>query len=493
MEDEAGTDVSTDSFWRGSMMANAARDPYWQASVEAEVLSHPRLQAVIEDKCATCHMPMAHFTAVEEGEEAAILEEGFLDPAHALHSLAMDGVSCTLCHQIEDEGLGEASSFSGGYTIDADLPTGERVSYGPHPVEEDLALVMQSTSGFVPMESQHVEQAELCATCHTLYTPYVDAEGNVAGEFPEQMAYGEWLASAFGGTVSCQGCHMPPAQGGVPLSITGGPPRSPFHQHVFAGGNAYMLEILGTFGEEMGVTASSAQFGEKKAQVVDQLTNRTAAVQLEDVRLEGSTLVADVSILSKVGHKLPTGFPSRRAWIHLVVEDAAGEVVFESGAVVGDGSISGNDNDADPATYEPHYETITDGEQVQIYESIMGDTEGEVTTTLLRGAGYLKDNRLLPSGFDKGAVEEEIAVHGAALDDEDFVGGSDRVAYASDVSEGQGPFTVTAELLYQAIGFRWAENLRGFEGEAVAQFGRYYDGVVNEPVVVASDSVVVGE
>ncbi len=72
----------------------------------------------------------------------------------------------------------------------------------------------------------------------------------------------------------------------------------------------------------------------------------------------------------------------------------------------------GNDNDADPAAYEPHYATIDDAEQVQIYESIMGNTDGEVTTTLLRGAGYLKDNRLLPSGFDKDTVGADIACAG---------------------------------------------------------------------------------
>ena len=42
---------------------------------------------------------------------------------------------------------------------------------------------------------------------------------------------------------------------------------------------------------------------------------------------------------------------------------------------------------------------------------------------------YLKDNRLLPRGFDKGTAAAEIAVVGAAADDDDFVGGGDRVRY----------------------------------------------------------------
>ena len=42
---------------------------------------------------------------------------------------------------------------------------------------------------------------------------------------------------------------------------------------------------------------------------------------------------------------------------------------------------------------------------------------------------YLKDNRLLPHGFDKRTAEPDIAVHGAALDDPDFTGAGDRVRY----------------------------------------------------------------
>jgi hypothetical protein len=166
-------------------------------------------------------------------------------------------------------------------------------------------------------------------------------------------------------------------------------------------------------------------------------------------------------------------------------------VIFESGGVAPDGSIVGNDNDAHAAAYEPHYAAIHDAEQVQIYEAIMGNTDGEVTTTLLRGAEYLKDNRLPPSGFDKGTVAAEIAVRGAALEDEDFVGGSDRIQYIVDVGRTEGPFTVTVELLYQSIGYRWAENLRAYEGQELDRFTAFYDKIANQPVIVARASMTV--
>jgi hypothetical protein len=492
MVDETGADVSIDTAWRSTMMANAARDPYWLASVRGEVLNNPHLQAVIEDKCAVCHMPMAHVSADAGGGEGKTLDGGFLDPDDSLHSLAIDGVSCTFCHQIGQEGLGEADSFSGGFVIDTELPSGKREAFGPYEVSEGLVKIMQVASGYVPVEGPQASESALCATCHTLYTPYVDAAGEVAGVFPEQMAFFESQASSFG-SMSCQDCHMPAADGGVQLSVTGGPPRSPFSQHQFVGGNVYGLEILKRFGPEMSVTASSAQFGDTQELVLEQLQNRTASISLDDVSVDGSTLTADVSISSMVGHKYPTGFPSRRSWIHLTVQDAEDQVVFESGAANPDGSIEGNDNDADPAAYEPHYTLIDNPDQVQIYEPIIGDTEGAVTTVLLRGAGYLKDNRLLPAGFDKASAHEDIAVHGAALEDEDFRGGGDLLRYAIDVGDSQGPFKVLVELLYQPIGYRWADNIRLYDSPEPARFVEYYEQVPNLPVVVDSATAEVGE
>jgi hypothetical protein len=197
-------------------------------------------------------------------------------------------------------------------------------------------------------------------------------------------------------------------------------------------------------------------------------------------------LTANVAINSMAGHKFPTGFPSRRAWIQFTVRDAAGEVVFQSGITNPDGSIAGNDNDEDPAAFEPHYLTIDSPDQVQIYEAIMADSEGQVTTTLLKGAGYLKDNRLPPAGFDKDGVQADIAVHGAALEDQDFGSGSDRIQYTIDLDGAEGPFAVTADLLYQSIGFRWADNMRLYEASEPSRFLGYYEQVSNQPVVIAS-------
>jgi hypothetical protein len=167
------------------------------------------------------------------------------------------------------------------------------------------------------------------------------------------------------------------------------------------------------------------------------------------------------------------------------VLDANGEVVFESGAVDSQGAIQGNDNDLDPLRYEPHYLVIDSSDQVQIYEAIMVNSDGQVTTTLLRGAEYLKDNRLLPAGFDKLQADVDIAVRGAAFDDEDFEGGGDLLGLDIDLVGAKEPFILEVELLYQSIAFRWAENFRAYQAKEPERFVRYYDAVHNTPLVAA--------
>ena len=489
--DAAGADVSIDAAWRSTMMANATRDPYWRATFSSEVLKHPDYQE-IKDKCTTCHAPMARFTAFSNGEMGKALGDGFFDPAHQLHSLAMDGVSCTLCHQIREIGFGSPESFSGHYVIDTDTAAGQRETFGSFPVEGSQAAVMSASSGFVPKESQHVRQSELCAVCHTLYTPYLDAAGQIVGEFPEQTPYLEWRDSGYVDTHACQSCHMPQAEGGVVLSVTGGEPRSPFHQHPFVGGNTFVVSMLLQFADVLETTATRPQFSATLYQILDQLQNHTATVAVEDAHISDGRLSADVSVNNQAGHKLPTAYPSRRVWLHLVVRDADGVAVFESGAGNPDGSIAGNNNDVDPASFEPHYVLIDQPDQVQIYESIMGNTDGQVTTTLLRGASYLKDNRLLPSGFRE--VNPDIGVRGKAAKDPDFVAGGDRVHYDVILPQNApGPFSVTAELCYQAIGFRWTNNLKQHSSPEIDLFFELQEDVSNSPIVIDRVTFEVGD
>ena len=489
--DQNGKDVSIDSSWRATMMANASRDPYWKAAVRNEVEQNPTYQEIIENKCSTCHTPMATFTDAVSGQTGKLMDEGYLNPEHDLHELAIDGVSCTLCHQIENENLGEVESYSGGYVINPDIPTGERLNYGPYQVPKGQADQMQSASGFIPIQSLHIQKSELCGTCHALHTPTIDENGEILGEFPEQMTYIEWLNSSFVDTKSCQDCHMPVADGDVKLSTTGGPPRSQFSQHEYVGGNTEGLLIFRYFGEEIGVTASSQHFDQTITRAKEQLQNNTATILIDESVLNAGSLSVDMSLETLVGHKLPTGYPSRRVWLKLDVYDANNQLVFSSGGINPDGSIIGNDNDLEAKKYEPHYEIINSPDQVQIYETILHDATGEVTTELLRSAGYQKDNRLLPSGYDKRTAADDIGVYGFASDDENFKANGDKIRYEIDVSGYELPFRADVQLLYQAIGYRWAENIAQLESVEAKRFGGYYQSIPHDPVVLTEASLVI--
>ena len=480
LADADGMDVSIGHVWRGSVMANSARDPYWQASVRREVTDHPGAQAEIEDTCSTCHMPMARTLARENGglgEVFAHLEAARRGEESA--KLALDGVSCTTCHQILPENFGEASSFDGNFVIRSVAAGGpvdpaEPRIFGPFDVDDGLSRIMQSATGFLPDSSTHVQQSELCATCHTLFTTSLDAEGREVARFPEQTPYLEWRHSAFADSMSCQSCHMPETSS-APISSVLGEPREDFSQHVFRGGNEFMLRLLDKYRDELLVTAPSIDLQRAAEATREHLETATARLEVLSVSREEGDIVINLEVANLAGHKLPTAYPSRRAWIHLAVRDADGNLLFESGAMRSDGSIEGNDNDADASRYEPHYHEIEDPGQVQIYEPIIADGSGRVTTGLLSAVTYAKDNRLLPEGFDKATADAAIMVRGRAREDADFRDGRDRIRYRLAVPPGVRRIDVRARLMFQTIGYRWAQNLVPYEAYETRRFVRYYD------------------
>ncbi|MDX1643756.1 MAG: hypothetical protein R3244_05295 [Thermoanaerobaculia bacterium] len=488
-----GVEVSFGSTWRSSMMANAARDPYWQAAVRREVLDHPESAAAIENECSACHMPMARFEAKASGRLQGVFAHlPVTSAAGRTDRLAADGVSCSLCHQIGPEALGTDESFTAGFVVDTATAWGERSIFGPFEVDPGRAAVMRSAAEFHPRRAEHVQTSELCATCHTLSTHTLGEGGRHLGSLPEQMPYLEWRHSAYRGERSCQSCHMPTVDGETPVSAVLGVPRHQVSRHVFRGGNFFLPRLLDRYRDDLGVEASPDELAAAAARTVEHLQAAAARVHLEEVRWLPEGIEIAVVVENLAGHKLPTAYPSRRAWLHLVLTDAAGRTVFESGAFSRDGSIEGNDNDGDAASWEPHYERIRTADEVQIYEAILLDVDGEVTTGLLSGLDYGKDNRLLPRGFDPRSAPREIAIHGRATSDDGFAPGSHQVLYSPHLGTFTAPLRIDVELWYQPIGYRWAENLASYEAAETARFVAYYRALAaDSAIVLARDSMAV--
>jgi hypothetical protein len=120
----------------------------------------------------------------------------------------------------------------------------------------------------------------------------------------------------------------------------------------------------------------------------------------------------------------------------------------------------------------------------------MRDANGKVTYNLLSGAGYVKDNRLLPAGFNKVNARADVAVAGNALDDSNFTGGSDQVSYQIKLS-GQGPYTVTARLLYQSVSYQFSRSFNG-SNALISSFVAAFNKADKTPMVAASVTKTVG-
>ena len=488
-----GTDVSIGFDWRASMMANSARDPYFQAAVRREIMDHPEAAAAIEGECSRCHMPMATVAAMQAGQSGAVfanLPIGDSDGPWA--DLAADGVSCALCHQIQPDGLGSEETFTARFSVSAETPADGRAVFGPFEPDEGGVGIMHSATGFRPTLGEHVTSSGLCASCHTVITHAVGSDGP-GPAFPEQAPFLEWQASVYAEGAereqSCQDCHMPEVGGDVPVTRVLGRARPEVSRHVFRGGNFFVLRMLNRYRDELGVTALPQEMELAANRTADHLRASTATVRIGGVGLGGERLEATVTVRNQAGHKFPTAYPSRRAWLRFAVTDARGERVFESGAFSPDGRVIGDDHDADGSSYEPHHTVITSPDEVQVYQAVMVDGGGAVTTGLMSAHEWVKDNRILPDGFDAARADTRVQVVGIAAGDPDFEPGSDRVHYTVPVDPDAGPFTLEAELWFQPIGYRWAENLAAYDAPETRRFVRYYREMAHaSAMVIARDS-----
>jgi hypothetical protein len=288
---------------------------------------------------------------------------------------------------------------------------------------------MRMHTGYEPLFGLHVMDSAFCATCHTVITPTMDARGEITGEFVEQAPFLEWQASEWPGSgISCQSCHVPQTRDPEYIAHRppGGPfpptrPRAPFGRHVFTGANAQMLAMLNLpAGRERTI-----EFLESAADLVV-----SGAV-------ENGWLTLSVEIANVTGHKLPTGYPGRRMWLHVTVTDRSGRRVFESGGA--------------PPAAQPHHRVIERPEQVMLYEARLADSAGRPTNSLVRAARFAHDNRILPRGFDLSRSARPFAIQPAGVaGDGDYLPGSDRVRYV--VREGAAPYHVRVRLLYDALG-----------------------------------------
>jgi hypothetical protein len=228
----------------------------------------------------------------------------------------------------------------------------------------------------------------------------------------------------------------------------------------------------------------------------------TADIDLQLAPASGNRqeLIADVTVTNKTGHRFPSGVGFRRAFIELkVVEKSSGQTIWCSGCTNELGVIVAPANPTEPIVgpqaplpseffrkeckddqgrpaqcYQPHFFgqprksqgtpefPITRQDQVQIYEELVQNTEGQFTTSFIRRDHIVKDNRLLPLGWSsKGPPGANIPECFLETTFPDGVRGDPRYKDGSGTSlvrykvalNGRNPadLIVTATLYYQSI------------------------------------------
>ncbi|MCL1104373.1 Calx-beta domain-containing protein [Shewanella algicola] len=516
-----GKDISPYAGWQHDAMAHALNDPYYLAVVEEETLHFPDLKGTIEDKCLSCHAPMAHYTAhLTETNltlDNCVRTDGCygMDVAQ-LNMTAREGVSCTLCHQIDPVTV--SPTVAEKVTINTELLS----IYGPY--DDVVRGAMRNNTQYEVKGGAHMQGSSLCAVCHNLKAPSIDINNDqlLSTTLVEQAPYTEWLNSTFNEgndeDKQCQTCHMPQItdyETQIATTANGNananwPVRTEYSQHQFLGGNTSLPQLLRDYDEQLGIANSTSEtgFDDVIARNRKFLTSHAASVELTSVDVQNSELTFDVKVVNHSGHKLPTSFPSRRVWLSVTVSDPQDNILFSSGVPSAFGAIAvdafqasddcvlaSNIADNNDACYSHHIDTVTSSQQIPVYESVMADSNQHVTYVLLHGVNYLKDNRIPPEGFSTSSerYNSEVAIIGAANQDPDFNrenseqgSGSDVVHYQLDWSGlADNELTVDVKLYYQSIKPAFITGMT-HHGDKVDQFKWMAAQHPPQPEVLAS-------
>jgi hypothetical protein len=459
--DSEGNDVSIFDDWQISMMGLSAYDPFWRATISHEVSQYPAAKSAIESTCLKCHAPLGIIQAHLDGRPYSY--ELMLQD-----SLGLDGISCSACHQQPSQNLGKG--HSGNFTIDTN-----RVLFGqfPNPFQGPMQIYV----GFEPKFSDHIYSSGVCAGCHTLITETLHQDGSPTGNFfVEQATYHEWLNSSYPEQgKECQTCHLPFISDGVVIATDFNvlEKRKPFGLHQYFGANTAMLDLMKANRVLLGLPEDPPEqaWDESIANNRKSLSN-AAELTIPAVTIDNDTLYFTVQVKNKSGHKFPSGFPSRLAWLQIILKDENGQdTLYANGLLNAQGKISERN-----FPYEPHHQVSTSSEDVQIYEMVMGDMDGQLTTRLNAAFEPLKDNRLLPLGFKTDHLTyDTVAVWGGANQDPEYTSGSalglDLIEYRIPLQGNNGVADLDVSLHYQTLPSRWMNDL--FEHDSIAQVAQF--------------------
>ena len=363
-------------------------------------------------------------------------------------ALARDGISCSVCHHISSTDLGNENTFTGNFVTGPP----DKI-YGPYEDSTIITKPMQHALGITPEFADYFVggdafSSDICGSCHNILLPVFSNEGELLGASYEQATQLEWINSEFApgreNFKSCADCHMPTHYKGEKLSFeianiesdqfaptTNRLPdeeitlteRDTFARHSLHGLNVFLNEMFQQFPLILGYRQIDVMTGTfsvpglitGRDSIIGMARNDSAEIGVQTLEITpGGELRAVVRVTNLAGHYLPTGVGFRRMFIEFLVRDAEGNVLWASGRTNNLGAIvRGTTNEVlpgeepllNPDSFQPHYQTITRDDQAQIYEEVIKDSAGDVTTSFLRRVNEVKDNRIRPKGFDPAVFE----------------------------------------------------------------------------------------
>lgn len=496
--------------WRASMMGLAGRDPIFHAQLESEKTLYPSQIEFFDNTCYRCHGVMGQRQVNLDRHKPFEHDMVYAmpgDPDGKYGALARDGISCDVCHRISKEDLGQPSTFTGLFKVD---PPG--TVNGPY--DQLITLPMKNALGITPRLGEQIKTSALCGSCHTVILPVFDTKGKTVldkkgrpKQFHEQMTYPEWQNSIYqnerepinrAAVRTCQDCHMQTKFQDRPLvfrvaniednnypftdnraadkDITVRV-RDQYSRHTLIGINQFGTMMFQQFPEILGIRTADYMYAEgvlglatAQDSSTDLARSGTAKVSVTSLTRSDKFLEANVEVENLAGHGLPSGVGFRRAFLTFEALDEKGNVVWASGQTNSTGAIvRGTGNEVlpteffyDPATrkqvFQPHFEVIDDEREAQIYEEVIADTAGKITTSFVGLDRVLKNNRLLPKGWrPDGPFGEFTGPHGDAERDADYINkagasGTDRIVYRVPLDDQtRGAVSVRVSLNYQAI------------------------------------------
>jgi mono/diheme cytochrome c family protein len=339
----------------------------------------------------------------------------------------------------------------------------------------------------------------------------------------EQATYLEWLNSAYQNEFqpagskaqSCQDCHMATSYVNPAKDLNVNPIQQPiaiieddtfpaaderapadkirvryrtegYVRHELLGLNIPLLEMFNQFNDILGVrqadymSGSLTDLSDTIGNADQQAREKTVALDVSTPVIKNGKLSASVTVTNLTGHRFPSGVGFRRAFVEFtVIETIAGRerAVWSSGRtndlgliVDGEGNVLPSeffteyrDGNKTSQYYQPHYQTISRQNQVQIYEELVQDAQGKFTTSFIHRDHELKDNRLLPFGWTKTGPSSEVPFayveatfpKGGAATDPQYLDGSgtDVVNYEVMLPIGVDPANVSVQavMYYQSI------------------------------------------